>query len=109
VCAQVTLTKTGLSAVRTFSPLGVKKLPINSLCTGEGENEWVLKPTFTIFEDLTSPISNSGYHIILEPVLGWPSGYTTKHCSESLLKKDFIPFLSSYAHSSTVTCIFFPL
>jgi hypothetical protein len=24
VCAQVTLTKTGLSAVRTFSPLGVK-------------------------------------------------------------------------------------
>jgi hypothetical protein len=23
VCAQVTLTKTGLSAVRTFSPLGV--------------------------------------------------------------------------------------
>jgi hypothetical protein len=26
VCAQVTLTKTGLSAVRTFSPLGVKRL-----------------------------------------------------------------------------------
>jgi hypothetical protein len=25
VCAQVTLTKTGLSAVRTFSPLGVKE------------------------------------------------------------------------------------
>jgi hypothetical protein len=25
VCAQVTLTKTGLSAVRTFSPLGVNK------------------------------------------------------------------------------------
>jgi hypothetical protein len=25
VCAQVTLTKTGLSAVRTFSPLGVKR------------------------------------------------------------------------------------
>jgi hypothetical protein len=24
VCAQVTLTKTGLSAVRTFNPLGVK-------------------------------------------------------------------------------------
>jgi hypothetical protein len=24
VCAQVTLTKTGLSAVQTFSPLGVK-------------------------------------------------------------------------------------
>jgi hypothetical protein len=24
VCAQVTLTKSGLSAVRTFSPLGVK-------------------------------------------------------------------------------------
>jgi hypothetical protein len=30
VCAQVTLTKTGLYAVRTFSPLGVKrnKIPI---------------------------------------------------------------------------------
>jgi hypothetical protein len=27
VCAQVTLTKTGLSAVRTFSPLGVKVPP----------------------------------------------------------------------------------
>jgi hypothetical protein len=26
VCAQVALTKTGLSAVRTFSPLGVKIL-----------------------------------------------------------------------------------
>jgi hypothetical protein len=26
VCAQVTLTKTGLSAVRTFSPLGVKSI-----------------------------------------------------------------------------------
>jgi hypothetical protein len=25
VCAQVTQTKTGLSAVRTFSPLGIKK------------------------------------------------------------------------------------
>jgi hypothetical protein len=29
VCAQVTLTKTGLSAVRTFSPLGVKRFKIN--------------------------------------------------------------------------------
>jgi hypothetical protein len=27
VCAQVTLTKTGLSAVRTFSPLGVNMRP----------------------------------------------------------------------------------
>jgi hypothetical protein len=26
VCAQVTLTKTGLSAVRTFSPLGVNHI-----------------------------------------------------------------------------------
>jgi hypothetical protein len=26
VCAQVTLTKTGLSAVQTFSPLGVKDM-----------------------------------------------------------------------------------
>jgi hypothetical protein len=46
---------------------------------------------------------------ILEPVLGWPSGYCTKHCSKSLLKRDFIPFLSNYAHSSTSTCIFLPL
>jgi hypothetical protein len=30
-----------------------------------------------------------------EPVLGRPSDYSAKHCSESLLKKDFIPFLSS--------------
>jgi hypothetical protein len=29
VCAQVTLTKTGLSAVRTFSPLGVKLAPLS--------------------------------------------------------------------------------
>jgi hypothetical protein len=29
VCAQVTLTKTGLSAVRTFSPLGVNVEHIN--------------------------------------------------------------------------------
>jgi hypothetical protein len=28
MCAQVTLTKTGLSAVRTFSPLGVKSMQI---------------------------------------------------------------------------------
>jgi hypothetical protein len=26
VCAQVTQTKTGLSAVRTFSPLGIKEV-----------------------------------------------------------------------------------
>jgi hypothetical protein len=33
-----------------------------------------------------------------------PSGYSAKHCSKSVLKKDFIPFLSSYVHSSIVTC-----
>jgi hypothetical protein len=36
VCAQVTLTKTGLSTVRTFSPLGVnfnKKAPMRFLTT----------------------------------------------------------------------------
>jgi hypothetical protein len=48
-------------------------------------------------------------HNILEPVLGQPSGYNTKHCSKSLLKRDFIPFLSNYAHSSTATCMFLPL
>jgi hypothetical protein len=31
VCAQVTQTKTGLSAVRTFSPLGVNRLEIYKL------------------------------------------------------------------------------
>jgi hypothetical protein len=31
---------------------------------------------------------------ILELVLRWPSGYSAKHCSKSLLKIDFIPFLS---------------
>jgi hypothetical protein len=36
-------------------------------------------------------------------VLGRPSGYSAKHCSISLLKIDFIPFLRSYAHSSTAT------
>jgi hypothetical protein len=43
-------------------------------------------------------------HNILEPVLGRPFGYSAKHCSKSLLKKDFIAFLSSYAHSFTATC-----
>jgi hypothetical protein len=43
---------------------------------------------------------------ILEPVLGRPSGYSAVHCCKSLLKKDFIPFLSNYAHSSTATCMF---
>jgi hypothetical protein len=43
---------------------------------------------------------------ILEPVVRRPSGYSVKHCTKSLLKKDFIPFLSGYVHSSTVTCIF---
>jgi hypothetical protein len=46
---------------------------------------------------------------ILGPVLGQPFGYIVKHCSKSLLKKDFIPFLGSYAHSFTATCIFLPL
>jgi hypothetical protein len=32
VCAQVTLTKTGLSAVQTFSPLGVKNMEEISFC-----------------------------------------------------------------------------
>jgi hypothetical protein len=48
----------------------------------------------------------SQLHNILEPVVRRPSGYSAKHCSKSLLKKDFIPFLSSYAHSSTITCTF---
>jgi hypothetical protein len=48
-------------------------------------------------------------HNILEPVLGQPSGYSAKYCSKSLLKRDFIPFLSNYAHSSTATCMFIPL
>jgi hypothetical protein len=28
---------------------------------------------------------------------------------ESALKRDFIPFLSNYAHSSSATCMFHPL
>jgi hypothetical protein len=32
VCAQVTQTKTGLSAVRTFSPLGVNKKRLVLIC-----------------------------------------------------------------------------
>jgi hypothetical protein len=36
MCAQVTLTKTGLSAVRTFSPLGVNEVWIEkSTCIVE--------------------------------------------------------------------------
>jgi hypothetical protein len=42
-------------------------------------------------------------------VLGRPFGYSTKYCNKSLLKKDFIPFLSNYAHSCTVTYTFLPL
>jgi hypothetical protein len=52
---------------------------------------------------------NSHIHNILEPVLGRPFGYSAKHCSKSLLKKDFIPFLSSYAHSFTGTYTILPL
>jgi hypothetical protein len=42
----------------------------------------------------------STHHNILKLVLGQPFGYSRKHCNK-LLKKDFIPFLCSYAHSST--------
>jgi hypothetical protein len=49
------------------------------------------------------------WHKITEPTLGRPFGYNAKHCNKSLLKKDFIPFLNSYAHSSTATCMFLPL
>jgi hypothetical protein len=28
-----------------------------------------------------------------------PFGYTANHCSKLLLMKDFIPYLSNYAHS----------
>jgi hypothetical protein len=48
----------------------------------------------------------SSTHNILEPVVRRPSSYSAKHCSKSLLQKDFIPFLSSYAHSSIATCTF---
>jgi hypothetical protein len=51
----------------------------------------------------------SSFHNILELVLGRPSGYSAKHYSKSLLKRDFIPFLSNYAHSSTATCMFLSL
>jgi hypothetical protein len=48
-------------------------------------------------------------HNISEPVVRRPSGYSAKHCSKSLLKKDFIAFLSSFAHFSTATYTFLPL
>jgi hypothetical protein len=48
-------------------------------------------------------------HNILEPALGRPFGYSAYHCSKSLLMKDFIPFLSNYAHSFTTTHAFFSL
>jgi hypothetical protein len=38
-------------------------------------------------------------HNILELVSGRPSGYNAKHCSKSLLKREFILFLNNYAHS----------
>jgi hypothetical protein len=44
-------------------------------------------------------------HNILELMLGWPIGYSFK----SPLMKDFILFLSSYAHSSTTTYAFLSL
>jgi hypothetical protein len=42
-------------------------------------------------------------HNILEPVLGWPFGYSANHYSKLLLMKDLIPFLSSYAYSFIAT------
>jgi hypothetical protein len=45
-------------------------------------------------------------HNIQEPVLGQPFGYSTNHYSKSLLMKDFIIFLSSYAHSFIATYAF---
>jgi hypothetical protein len=33
-----------------------------------------------------------GLHNILEPMMGQPSGYSAKHCSKSLLKKDLFLF-----------------
>jgi hypothetical protein len=48
-------------------------------------------------------------HNILEPVLGGLLATVQNIVAKSLLKKVVIPFLSSYAHSSTTTCMFLPL
>jgi hypothetical protein len=48
-------------------------------------------------------------HNILEPVLEQPFGYNTNHCSKSLLMKDYIPLLSSYAHFFTATYAIFSI
>ena len=67
----------------------------------QGSRVCFLSPQIKLFPIFT--------HDILEPVLGRPFGHSAKHCSKSLLKKKFIPFLSSYAHSFTSTCTIFPL
>jgi hypothetical protein len=38
-------------------------------------------------------------------MLGQPFGYSENYCSKSLLMKDFISFLSSYAHSFPATYV----
>jgi hypothetical protein len=45
-------------------------------------------------------------HNILEPLMGRPFGYSENHYSNSLLMKDFVPFLCSYAHSFIGTYVF---
>jgi hypothetical protein len=48
-------------------------------------------------------------HNILELELEQPFGYNANHYSKLLLTKDFIHFLSGYAHSFSVSQAFFHL
>jgi hypothetical protein len=52
-------------------------------------------------------VNDTRHHIILEPVLGGPSATVRLSITKSLLLKDFIPFLSIYAHSFIATYTFF--
>jgi hypothetical protein len=61
---------------------------------------------FCSHKEVTVGKASTLLHNILELALGRPSSYNAKYCKKSLLKKDFIPFLSNYAHFPTSTCMF---
>jgi hypothetical protein len=96
----------------TFTVPGFWKPPLQSRldCSSRFYKKATLSPSPTTLALTLLIAQQKAYQRnILEPVLGRPFSYSAKHCSKLLLKKDFIPFLSSYAHSFITACIFFLL
>jgi hypothetical protein len=64
MCAQVTLTKTGLSAVWTFNPLGVKDFNLGMILH-KGHHKW--DPIFFKIIKYSQPMKNLRERMEIEP------------------------------------------